>query len=86
LPALTTALGKNPSVEVSKRLEKLIARVQESDLPPNQLRVLRAVEVLESIGTTEARQVFAEMARGAAGARLTEEARLSLERLKRQGK
>jgi hypothetical protein len=84
LPALTTALGKNPSVEVSKRLEKLIARVQESDLPPNQLRVLRAVEVLESIGSAEAREVFTEMARGAAGARLTEEARLALERLKRR--
>jgi hypothetical protein len=42
------------------------------------------VEVLESIGSAEAREVFTEMARGAAGARLTEEARLALERLKRR--
>jgi hypothetical protein len=46
------------------------------------LRVLRAVEVLERIATSEARRLLADFAAGAAAARLTEEAKASLKRLK----
>ena len=42
---------------------------------------LRAVEVLERIGTPEARQVLAKLADGAPEARLTQEAKASLQRL-----
>jgi hypothetical protein len=38
------------------------------------------VEVLESLGTPEARQVLQTLARGAAEARLTREARAALKR------
>jgi hypothetical protein len=42
---------------------------------------LRAVEVLERIGNAEARRVLEALAKGAPEARLTREARTSLERL-----
>jgi len=43
----------------------------------------RGVSVLEMIGTKEARQVLAELAKGALEVPLTKESRSSLERLKR---
>ena len=44
---------------------------------------LRAVAVLERIGTPQARRVLATLAGGAEGARLTREAQASLQRLRR---
>jgi WD40 repeat protein len=68
--------------EARKRAEQLLARL---DGPVGNLRLLaalRGMEVLEQIGTTEARRVLENLAAGAPGHRLTEEARASLERLK----
>ena len=39
------------------------------------------MEVLESVGSTEARQVLQKLAEGASSARLTREANAALERL-----
>jgi hypothetical protein len=44
---------------------------------------LRSIEVLELIGTTEARQVLEQLAAGKAEARVTQEARAALARLRR---
>jgi len=41
---------------------------------------VRAVEVLESLGTPKAREVLQTLAKGAAEARLTREAKAALER------
>ena len=54
--------------------------MDEPDLPPHVLRGVRAIEVLERIGTKEAKQVLQTAAKGAPGARLTEEAKASLDR------
>jgi hypothetical protein len=80
---LTKALGAGPSLEVRRRLERLLARL---DLlrSPERLRALRAIEVLEQIGTPEAKQVLQKLAEGAPEAQLTREARGSLERLARR--
>ena len=43
--------------------------------------MLRALEVLERIGTPEARQILLSLAKGAPEAALTQEAKASLERL-----
>jgi WD40 repeat protein len=79
-PALRQAL-KGASLEVRRRVEGLLAKLGEADLPPERLRELRAVEALERAGTAEAVAVLRRLAGGAPEARLTREARGSLERL-----
>jgi RNA polymerase sigma factor (sigma-70 family) len=82
-PALRSVLAKKPSLEVRVRAERLLARLEGKPLSEASLRELRAVELLERIGTREARQVLERLAKGAEGARLTEEAQASLQRLAR---
>jgi hypothetical protein len=79
-PALQKVLEGKPSLEVRKRVEQILEKPE----PPSsaeQLQALRAVEVLERIGTAEAREVLNSFANGASGARLTQEAKRSLERM-----
>jgi hypothetical protein len=83
-PALRTALAANPPLEVRRRIERLLGEIQTRLVPPETLAALRAVEALESMGSADARGVLAELARGAPAARLTQEARASLERLARR--
>jgi hypothetical protein len=70
-------------LEVKRRAEELLAAVRDAPLPPDALRGLRAVRVLETLGTKEARAVLAGLARGRPEARLTQEARAALGRLGR---
>jgi hypothetical protein len=50
---------------------------------PERLRLLRSVEVLEMAGTAECRTLLQQLADGAPGAQLTEEAQTNLQRLAR---
>jgi hypothetical protein len=79
-PLLRKALKESPSAEAKRRIEEALAGL--GALTTEQLRGLRAVEVLERIGTPEARKLLEEVAGGAKEARLTREARAALERLK----
>jgi hypothetical protein len=77
------ALAGKPSPEVRRRLEPLLSKANV--LGPGQLlRSVRAVEILERIGAAEARDVLMHLAEGPAEARLTREAKASLERLAKQ--
>jgi RNA polymerase sigma factor (sigma-70 family) len=80
-PLLQKALTDAPPLEVRRRLESLLGRLNYPLTAPKTIRELRAVEVLEHIGTAQARQVLHKLAEGASGARLTDAARASLERL-----
>ncbi|MCI0704257.1 MAG: sigma-70 family RNA polymerase sigma factor [Planctomycetia bacterium] len=72
--------GELPPEQHRRILEVLAKRpLIESD--PDRLRKLRCVEVLERVGSVEARSVLGELAKGAAGARLTREAAGALLRL-----
>ena len=51
-------------------------------MTPEKLRAIRACEVLEAIGSADAKVVLVEWSKGSPGATLTREARESLERLK----
>jgi hypothetical protein len=77
LPALLKALASQPSLELRRRVEDLLARLTGAE----HLYALRALEVLEHIGNPEARQVLETVAGGLAEAWLTGEARKSLQRL-----
>lgn len=78
-PALQRALAGKPSPEVKRRVEMLLGQL-EGPPSPGQLRCLRAVEVLECVGTAEAQQVLQKLAGGAPGAVETEDARAALQR------
>jgi WD40 repeat protein len=83
-PHMRQALEARPPLEVRRRLERLVRRLEEAPGPagsPDGLRILRAIEVLEHAGTPEARRLLREVAGGAAGAWQTREARAALARL-----
>jgi hypothetical protein len=82
-PALEEALKNRPSVELRRRAEELLGRLTSGEgLSAEDLRHLRAVEVLEGIGTKQAREALATLAAGVPEARLTEQAKAALGRLK----
>jgi RNA polymerase sigma factor (sigma-70 family) len=80
-PALRAALKGELSLEARKRVEALLDGIKAGAAKPQSLRLLRAVEVLEQIGTPAAQQVLTSLAQGIATAHLTQEARASLARL-----
>jgi WD40 repeat protein len=82
IPALDKALTGSPPLETRKRLEDLRKQLASVNLAGERLRAYRAVEVLERIGTTEARQALETLAAGAPGATLTTAAQAALRRLK----
>jgi len=77
-------LTGNPSLEASRRVAGVLAKVTGMVRDPEQLRQLRALELLERVGDDEAQRVLEAIAKGAPEARLTREARTSLERLSRR--
>ncbi len=79
------ALACKPSLETRRRLEELLEKAAPAwwALSGERLRSLRAIETLELAGTKEAREGLAMLAAGAEGARLTEQAKAALKRLRR---
>lgn len=83
-PLLRGRQGEPASAEAQRRVHLLLRRLDTATLSPVTLRALRAFEVLERLGTDEARAVFEDHARAGAGARLGQEALSSLDRLSRR--
>lgn len=81
VPALQKALASEPPLETRKRLEELIDQLTGGVLSPEQLRVVRAVEALEHMGTLDARRLLRSLADGASGALPTREAQAALARM-----
>jgi len=75
---------KSRHLKACQRIARLLERLQEPVSAPETLQVLRAVEVLEYIGTANARGVLEVACPGAPEGRLTREARASLERLSKR--
>jgi hypothetical protein len=82
---LRAALRQGPSAEMRRQLVTLLDALKETQPTAEQLRVSRALEVLEQVGSAEARRLLEELATGAPGARQTLEARAAFERLARRG-
>jgi WD40 repeat protein len=79
---LNKKLAESSSPESRERI-KLILKNSYPVRSPSILREIRAVEVLEKIGTQPAQQLLQALAAGAASARLTKEASSALGRLTR---
>jgi hypothetical protein len=80
LPALRKLLDGTPSVEVRDRAQQVLARLA-TGLSRSGLRLVRALEILEQIGTSEARSAIELLLRPEHPAWLRQEARTTLERL-----
>jgi hypothetical protein len=83
-PALREALEKEPSPEFRRRAEKLLDPSIEFSSSPEELRQVRALHVLEQIGSPQSRSLLKKLAAGAAEARLTRDAKAVLVRLERR--
>jgi WD40 repeat protein len=82
-PAIRAALQGDLAPEPRRRLKQLL----ESSLlvrSSEKLRHLRAIEILEQIGSAEGQRILTRLAAGTPEARLTQEAKASLERLARR--
>jgi hypothetical protein len=82
--ALEEVLRQKPLLERRRRAEQLLERMRGIVRTPEARRIVRAVAVLERVGTPEARQFLKALSAGAAEARLTREAARALERLERR--
>jgi hypothetical protein len=83
---LRKAQGEQPAPEIRQRLERVLEKLQDPAKVRERLRLVRANEVLEKIGTEEARQVLKAIAHGAPDAALTKDSRAALERLEKRGR
>jgi WD40 repeat protein len=82
--SLRKMLAGKPSLEARRRAEELLDLLADPAAMTEYLRALRAVEVLEMIGTEPARKLLQGLAEGAAEAPLTREAKAALARLARK--
>jgi WD40 repeat protein len=82
MPFLRKALEGDPSAEARKRIESLLNKMSLAAPRGEALRTLRAIEVLESIGTPEARQLLQRLGQGVPEASSTQAAKAALERMK----
>jgi hypothetical protein len=78
---LRTALAGNISAEARNRINRVIDSSFAAIPNLDQLRDLRAVEVLEQIGTPEARDLLHHLANGPVSTRASRDAAESLKRL-----
>ncbi len=81
VPTLRQTLRVTRSAEVRLRAKRLLQQFDKPVPTGEALRSLRAVAVLEHIGTAEAQEVLKTLAKGTPEAQLTQEAKASLERL-----
>lgn len=80
-PELRRALEKNPPLEVRRRLLILLNQSGSQMPPPETIQSLRAVQILEDVGTPTARALLQQMAAGAGALAQARAAQAALERL-----
>src|SRR5205823_4708495 len=75
--ALEKFLATKPAAEARRRAETVLATIRGRAATGQAAQSLRALEVLEWLGTAKARELVEKLAKGADGVALTEEARRS---------
>lgn len=80
-PLHNTLKGK-PSLEMRRRIETLLSnQACQAETTPDSLRHLRAIQVLEQIGSAQARQILGSLAQGAPAEPATRDAAAAKARL-----
>jgi len=79
-PALVNFLAGKPSLEARRRAAQILETIRARGATGQAAQFLRALEVLEWIGTAQARKPVEKLARGAAAVSYTEDAKRSLKR------
>jgi hypothetical protein len=80
-PALEKKLAENLGLETKRRVESILEHAYRTLLTTEELRAIRALEVLQGIGSDEAVAVLKDLAKGAEGAVVTVRARQALSSL-----
>jgi hypothetical protein len=79
--AVKVQLQTGVSEEARARLQRFLDRHDKPELQPDELRSVRAIEVLEALGTAEAQKTLEALAAGEPGARVTQESAGAARRL-----
>jgi WD domain, G-beta repeat len=82
--ALERALVSNPPLEVRQRLDQLLSKLEGMAFPVENLRALRAFELLEMIATDESLKLLEALSKGSPDLWEAQEAAASLERLQKR--
>jgi len=82
VPQLRKLAESRPSLEVKRRIEQILRKLDTPYLSGDSLRLCRAIELLERIGDNQAIILLKTLAGGAKGSRLTQDAKAALSRLK----
>lgn len=83
-PALQSAMKRSSSVEQRRRVQELLSHLNRSTHPPERILALRTVELLERIGTTEAKDALRIIAKESPGIVIQQNAEAALLRLARK--
>jgi WD40 repeat protein len=81
LPALQEAMRQSLSAEVRSQARSLVELLTNTPISGEELRMLRVVEILELIGTPDAKTALKLLADGAENTNLTRRAKSALHRL-----
>jgi WD40 repeat protein len=79
--ALQKLLEGSPSLEVRRRVEALLKKMARFEIFSEHWRSLRTIEVLEHIGTAEARKALRRLAQGQPETVLSQESQAAIDRL-----
>lgn len=83
--ALKKTLEGKPAAEVKRRVQDLLSKLDRNQDNPTQRQLLRAIVVLERLGTPQARRLLGKLATEATEPDLAREAKTSLQRLSKAG-
>jgi hypothetical protein len=79
VPVLERRLQEECNLEEYQAITSILKKCTEC--PPNQLRVLRCIHILENVATPEALEILESLSKGARASRVTQGAREALLRL-----
>jgi WD40 repeat protein len=84
IAGLRSALANKPSPELRERATKVLATITREVTTPDDVRRLRAIQILEQIGNAESIDLLKKMSDGVSEAWVTLDAKESLDRLSKR--